>query len=77
MGEVELLQGSHELIIHSLFIIYGDAATDELSQQIAIDVATHWNEPNATVQIKKDWYRGLLLTMAKTSRFLFAASERK
>ena len=53
MGEAEIRQDDHQLIIHSLLIFYGDAATDELSQQIAADVATHWNEPRATVIINK------------------------
>ena len=57
MGEAEVRSDDHQLIIHSSFIFYGDAATGELSRQIAADVADHWNEPRATVMIKKQPYR--------------------
>ena len=53
MGEAEIRQHGQQLIIHSFFIFYGDAASEELSQQIAADVAAHWNESLATVMIKK------------------------
>jgi hypothetical protein len=56
MGEAELLKQSHQLIIHSVFYFYGDAATRELSMQIAADIATHWNQPGGTVQIKRENY---------------------
>ncbi len=57
MGEAELRKDIQQVIIHSFFIFYGDAATDELSRQIAADVAGHWNEPHATVSISKNSYR--------------------
>jgi hypothetical protein len=56
MGEVELRSDKDQLIIHSVLIFYGDAANDVLSWQIARDVANHWNEPNAKVQVKKKGY---------------------
>lgn len=40
-----------------MFYFYGEAASPELSIQTANDIETHWNEPQATVQIK----RGMLL----------------
>jgi len=56
MGEVELVRQSNRLIIHSVFYFYGDAATQDLSRQIADDISNHWNEPKATVKIKKAMY---------------------
>lgn len=56
MGEAELIRQSHQLIIRSVFHFYGDAASDSIAQQIAADISLHWNEPNASVKIKKDWY---------------------
>jgi hypothetical protein len=55
MGEAELIKQSHQLIIHSFFYFYGDAASQELSLQIAADIGNHWNEPNAKVKINGDW----------------------
>jgi hypothetical protein len=56
MGEAELIRDSHKLIIHSVFLFYGDAASKNLSVQIADDIGTHWNEPNAKTKIKNDWF---------------------
>ena len=49
MGEAELDKSLQQIIIHSVFYFYGDAATAELSQQIAEDIQTHWNEPGTNV----------------------------
>jgi hypothetical protein len=51
MGEAELNTSTNQLIIHSVFFFYGDAATNELSWQIANDIGRHWNEPNANIPI--------------------------
>ena len=51
MGEAELNKQSHQLIIRSEFIFYGDAATPSIAQQIADDIALHWNEPCAVTRI--------------------------
>jgi len=56
MGEAELYTSTNRLVIHSVFFFYGDMASAELSQQIANDIATHWNEPKATVTIKGEPY---------------------
>jgi hypothetical protein len=56
MGEAEIIRSSHQLIIHSVFYFYGDAASHQLAQQIADDISFHWNEPAGTVKIKGDWY---------------------
>lgn len=44
MGEAELQAGKHLLIIHSVIHIYGDAAGEDLSLQLAADIAAHWNK---------------------------------
>ncbi|THU41033.1 peptidase M10 [Niastella caeni] len=51
MGEVELHTITNQLIIHSVFFFYGDAATNDLSWQIADDISQHWNEPKAKIKI--------------------------
>ena len=56
MGEAELLVNKHQLIIHSVFFFYGDAVNEELCVQVATDVATHWNQANGQVRIKKEWF---------------------
>jgi hypothetical protein len=56
MGEAELNKKTHQLIIRSIFFFYGDAASTDLSIRIADDIQMHWNEPNATVTIRKDVY---------------------
>ncbi len=48
MGEVEINVPNKQLIIHSVLFFYGDAATDELSSQVAQDIAAHWNAAAAT-----------------------------
>jgi hypothetical protein len=49
MGEVEIKQNS--IIIHSVIFFYGNAASDGLSAEIAKDIADHWNEPGAVINI--------------------------
>ncbi|HTS46219.1 MAG TPA: hypothetical protein VMH01_17610 [Puia sp.] len=56
MGVAEIDTSSHLLFIYSVFYFYGDAANANLSVQIAEDIANHWNEPKAKVDIKRDWY---------------------
>jgi hypothetical protein len=56
MGEAELHSTTGELIIRSTFCIYGDAATTQLAEQMASDIQNHWNEPGASVVIKKKPY---------------------
>jgi hypothetical protein len=70
MGEAELQPHTRQLIIHSLLIFYGDAASDELSRQIAVDVASYWNEPQAGIMLKKNWYHVRFDIRAKFSREL-------
>ncbi len=56
MGEAGLNKPSHQLIIYSVFYFYGDAASKELSVQVAEDIAAHWNEPKGKVRISREWY---------------------
>lgn len=57
MGEAEINHHSRQLIIHTVFFFYGNAANAVLSEQIAKDIADHWNEPAATVSIQDEPYR--------------------
>lgn len=56
MGQVELHTSSHQLVIHSIFYFYGDAAGERLSLQIASDIESVWNEPRARIRIRANWY---------------------
>ena len=56
MGEAELNKSTLQLTIHSVLYFYGDAASKELSIQIAEDISTCWNEPQTKVTIKHDLY---------------------
>ena len=51
MGEVELHTASHQLVVHSIFYFYGDAADEKLSGQIASDIEMVWNEPQVRVKL--------------------------
>ena len=56
MGEVELQPENNMLIIHAAIIIYGDAANDGLSFQIARDIEYLWNGAEGKVQIAEGWF---------------------
>lgn len=56
MGEVELQPDNNILIIHSVIYFYGNAANEILSEQIAKDIADHWNEANGKAIIKRNIY---------------------
>jgi len=56
MGEAELIPSSGELVIHSVFYFYGEAASGSLAEQIAQDISRHWNEPRGQVSIKRQWF---------------------
>jgi hypothetical protein len=56
MGEAELYTISQKLVIHSVIFFYGDAASKDLSLQIANDISTHWNEPAAKIRINNVLY---------------------
>jgi hypothetical protein len=56
MGEAELHISTSQLIIHSVFVVYGDAASEEITLRIANDINMHWNEPKAKIHMKHEWY---------------------
>lgn len=56
MGEAELQSHRNLLIIHAELIFYGDAASEELSIQIAKDVEDHWNEPGGEILLSQNWF---------------------
>jgi hypothetical protein len=53
MGEAEIDAFRHTIIIHSHIITYGDAADEKLTESIRAEIENMWNEPEATVIIKK------------------------
>jgi hypothetical protein len=56
MALAQLIPSSHQLVIHSHFCVYGDAATQSLAKQVRDAVSHHWNEPQARIVYKDDWY---------------------
>ncbi|MEO6488373.1 MAG: peptidase M10 [Ferruginibacter sp.] len=57
MGEVELDDSKGILKVHAEIIFYGNAANEILSNQIANDIESQWNEPSASVSIHNKWYK--------------------
>ncbi len=56
MGEVELLEKHKLLVVHSDFFFYGKSATSQLAEQIAADIQQLWNQPQAKIKWKGNWY---------------------
>ena len=56
MGEVELQPKNNLLILHAVIYFYGNAANDILSNQIAKNIADHWNHAQGKVIIKRHLY---------------------
>lgn len=56
MGEAFLDKDNHQLIITSVFILYGSAASNELAFNMASEVENAWNEPQALIELKKVIY---------------------
>jgi hypothetical protein len=57
MGEAELQPHNNLLIIHANLVLYGDAASEALSFQLAKDVADHWNEIKGESRIGNSLYK--------------------
>ena len=57
MGEVEIDSTKHKIIIHSHFIIYGNAANEMLAEQIRNEIATMWNEPGYFMDVNHVPYK--------------------
>jgi hypothetical protein len=51
MGEVELNTRHSLLIIHSHIVCYGNAATEELTEQVREEIDVMWNEPRAAIAL--------------------------
>jgi hypothetical protein len=56
MGEAEILPNNNVLVIHAEMIIYGDAANEDLSLQIAADIENYWNAAAGKVIINTGWF---------------------
>lgn len=56
MGIAELKEAEGQLLIHAKIILYGDAAYETLSHQVAQNIEEHWNEPAASVIINRKNY---------------------
>lgn len=56
MGEVELQSNNSLLVLHAVIIIYGDAASEDLSFQIAADIGNFWNEAQGVVAVRDGWF---------------------
>jgi hypothetical protein len=57
MGEAEWIKSESTIRIRSDFYFYGDAASQELAESIATDIANHWNEPSGMVFLKNTLHR--------------------
>ena len=51
MGEVELRRSERVIIIHSNIITYGNAANEELTEQIREEIERMWNVPAARIEL--------------------------
>jgi hypothetical protein len=51
LGEVELDIAKKLLIIHSHIITYGNAANEQITEQIRHEIESMWNEPHAVINI--------------------------
>ncbi len=51
MGIAELKMAESILEVYAAIYLYGDAASEALSKAVSEDIAGHWNEPSATVQL--------------------------
>jgi len=52
MGEVQLDTASRVVFIRSVICLYGESASRQLAEQMAADIAAHWNEPGAATLIR-------------------------
>lgn len=56
MGEAELRHSSNLLILHAAVYVYGDAASPDIADVIANDIADYWNEADALVKVRLGWF---------------------
>jgi len=57
MGVAELDKEQMTITIRATLVLYGDAASEDLAKALASDVAHHWNEPQAAVEMRGGQYR--------------------
>ena len=57
MGIAEIDKQNFQLNILATIVLYGDSASESLSESVARDIQEHWNEPQATVLIKNILYK--------------------
>lgn len=53
MGEAEIYMKAKRITVRSVFYIYGEAANESLAMLIASQIAEHWNEPAASIQLRQ------------------------
>ena len=70
MGEIERIEDSKEIIIHSRMIIYGDSASNEVAQGIEDEINTMWNEPKAEILFNENLYKVRFEIQAVFDRYL-------
>lgn len=56
MGEAEINKNDRSITLYSHLIIYGNAATEELSERMRAEIETMWNEPQGSIQWKRNDY---------------------
>lgn len=56
MGEAELNSSRRILVIYSHIITYGNAASNDTTEQIRDEIETMWNEPRGTVLLYNERY---------------------
>src|SRR2546423_3548401 len=54
MGEIEII--NNLITIHSTIITYGNAANEQITEQMRDEIETMWNEPNGSVILNKSKY---------------------
>ncbi len=57
MGVAEINDSLNSICIFAELFFYGNAATEELSNQIATDINKFWNIPNGYVDVKRRRYK--------------------
>ncbi len=67
MGIAELNKEKRTLTLHATIFLYGDASYEALSIALAEDIAAHWNEPKAMVNIQ-----GVLYAVAFNIKGVYA-----
>lgn len=56
MGEAEINTDNYSITLYSHLIIYGDSATEELSERIRAEIETMWNDPEGNILWKGNPY---------------------